>query len=302
MIPTIASPYESVKDGPFLCDATPSEEEITGMTDGAIYSIRLSDIEVSKLYLRRSHVAKNLDELAASIKRHGLLQPVVLIGEHGAPPYELIAGQRRYLAHERLKRKTIRAVFAGDIVDEKAILLFLVENLQSLDLNHADTARAITTLYETYGKDERKVQKETGLSLRRIRNYLTTESQASPKMKRLLREKKVKPADVNRALRAAQSSVRKAESLLDLMCEYELTKHQKKRILEFGEKHERASATKIVEEVVRPRVEQSIMVSLPEEVRQGLEQATKELQQEAEEIVTEILQNWLSEQGFIDEY
>jgi ParB family chromosome partitioning protein len=258
-------------------------------------------IRVSELNVRIANTTTDIDELAASIKKNGLLQPVVLLGKYGKPPYKLIAGQRRYLAHERLNKQTIRAVFAGDISDDKAVLLSLVENLQSVDLNHADSARAVTRLYEHYGKDEHKVQQETGLSIRRIRDYLTIESQASDNIKDMLRERKVSPADVKRALRAAQGKIRKAEQLLDLMQKYTLTKHQKRRIVEYGEQDKSASATSIVDEALKPRVEQNIIVSLPEDVRQGLERATKDFNQEAEELVTEVLQEWLREQGFIDE-
>ena len=271
------------------------------MSRDEIYAVKLTDIEISELNVRRSNATKDIDELAASIKEHGLLQPVVLLGEFGKAPYQLIAGQRRFLAHEKLKAKTIRAVFVGDLDDDEAILLSLIENLQTVELNHADSAKAVSKLYEDYGKDERKVQKQTGLSIRRIRDYLTIDAQASAKMKRQLREKKVTPADVKRALRAAQGSIKKAEQLLDLMLEYPLTKHQKRRVQEYGEANSSASAKKILEEAIRPRVEQSILVSLPEEVRKGLEKAMEDLSQDPEEIVADVLHNWLSEQGFIDE-
>jgi ParB family transcriptional regulator, chromosome partitioning protein len=271
------------------------------MSYDQIFDIKLSDIAISKQNVRHGNATQNLDELAASIKKHGLLQPVVLIGEFGTPPYQLIAGQRRFLAHQMLKKHTISAVFTGNIGKEKAILLSLVENLQSVDLNHADSAKAITSLYELYGKDDRKVQRETGLSLRRIRDYLSIDSQASPNMKLRLQQRQVSPADVKRALRAAQGDIKKAEQLLELMCQYPLTRYQKKRVTEYGERHAKASAQKIIEEATLPRVEQSIMVSLSDTVRQGLEKATKELSREAEEIVTEVLQHWLSDQGFIDE-
>ena len=271
------------------------------MSDEKIYPIELCDIEISEFNVRHGNPTTDLNELAASIRKLGLLHPVVLIGEHGTPPYSLIAGQRRFLAHQRLRRKDIRAVFAGKLDEKKAILLSLVENLQSVDLNHADTARAITRLYEEFGSDDRRVHRETGLSLRRVRDYIAIELQASKKMKCLLREKKVTPADVKRALRAAQGKIRKAEKLLDLMCEFPLTKHQKKRVVEYGEQDSEASPQAIIEKARLPRVEQSIMVSLPENVRQGLEKATTHLEQEAEEIVAEILQEWLCEQGFIDE-
>ena len=266
-----------------------------------IYDIPMGDIEISDLNVRHTNVQRDIDELAASIKEHGLLQPVVLLGAPSNTPYQLIAGQRRFLAHQKLKAKHIRAVFAGNVNKDEAILLSLVENLQSVELNHADSARAITALYESYGKNDRRVAKETGLSLRRVHDYLTIDSQASPKMKRQLQDKKVSPADVKRALRAAQGNVTKAEQLLDLMLKYPLTKHQKRRVLEYGEANTSATAKTIVDEAMRPRVEQSILVSLPEDVRLGLEKAVEDLSQDAEEIVADVLHEWLSEQGFIDE-
>ena len=270
------------------------------MSYDRIYEIDIQTIEISKLNVRHSNPLKDIDELAASIKKHGLLQPVVLLGSHDNPPYSLIAGQRRFLAHQILKKKTIRAVFADSLSDQQAKLRSLVENLQRVELNHADIAEAITSLYEEFSSDDRKVAKETGLTLRKVRDYIKIEAQASDKMKNKLRENKVQPSDVKRALKAAQGNIRKAEELIDLMEEYPLTKHQKKRVIEYGESHVRASASKILEEAMRPRVEQSIMVSLPEDIRKALEKATKEFSQEPEEIVTDVLKKWLVVQGFID--
>lgn len=267
-----------------------------------IHEIKLKDIEISPLNVRRSNATKDLDELAASIKKHGLLEPVVLLGSPtDQPPFQLIAGQRRFLAHERLNRKTIRAVFAGKLKDREATILSLIENLQSVELNHADIAEAITELYTKCNNDEREVVRETGLSLRKVRDYIKIEAQASPKIKTKLRQSKVSPADVKRALRAAQGDLKKAEQLLDLMEEYQLTKHQKRRIIEYSESHTSATAKKIIEESRKPRVEQSIIVSLPENVRKALERATKNLSKEPDEIVADVLHDWLSDQGFIGE-
>ena len=271
------------------------------MADDQIYEIKLRDIEISNQNVRLTHQTKDLDELTASIKKHGLLQPVVLLGDYGEPPYELITGQRRFLAHEKLNKKTIRSVFAGELSKQQALLHSLVENLQRVDLNHADAAKAITDLYKEFNNDERKVQRETGLSLLKVRDYINIEAQASPKMKRKLRDKKVSPADVKRALRAAQGKIKKAEELLELMEKYTLTRYQKQRVTEYGRKNTKASAKKIFEEAIRPRVEKKIMISLPEEIRLGLETATKEFSKEVEEIVPEIIEEWLYDQGFLDE-
>ena len=169
------------------------------MSYDRIYEIDIQTIEISKLNVRHSNPLKDIDELAASIKKHGLLQPVVLLGSHDNPPYSLIAGQRRFLAHQILKKKTIRAVFADSLSDQQAKLRSLVENLQRVELNHADIAEAITSLYEEFSSDDRKVAKETGLTLRKVRDYIKIEAQASDKMKNKLRENKVQPSDVKRA-------------------------------------------------------------------------------------------------------
>ena len=83
---------------------------------GEIYDIPLRQIHVSNDNVRHHDPTKDLQELADSIKRHGLLQPVVLKGDYGEPPYELIGGQRRFLAYQKiLKWPKIRAVFAGPL-------------------------------------------------------------------------------------------------------------------------------------------------------------------------------------------
>ncbi len=270
------------------------------MNTSQIYDIPLNEIKISDDNVRVSNWSRDLEELAASIKRHGLLQPIVLLGQYGKPPYKLISGQRRYLAHEKfLKAKTIRAVFIGTLNRTQAIVRSLVENLQRVELEYVDTAKAVTELYTTFGKDEDKVQKETGLSIRRIREYILVDAQATPKMKGLLKKGLVSPADVKRALRAAQENIRKAEEILDLIVEFKPTSHQKRRIVQYGEEHKRASAKELIEEALKPHIEENIVITIPDELRSALLAATKKMSMEPEELATHILADWLSSQGFV---
>ena len=71
-----------------------------------IYDIPVKDIRVSDLNVRTSDLKEGIEELAESVEKYGLLQPVVIRGEYGKPPYELIIGQRRLSAHKYLKKKT----------------------------------------------------------------------------------------------------------------------------------------------------------------------------------------------------
>ena len=117
------------------------------MNTNTIYPIKLSEIKVSELNVRTNEVDTGLDELAESIRLFGLMQPIVLKGEFGHPPYEVIVGQRRFLAHKLLQRNDINAVFSGKIDDIDAILISLSENMHRLDLDYADKAKTITKLF-----------------------------------------------------------------------------------------------------------------------------------------------------------
>lgn len=264
-----------------------------------IHRVSLRDIRISPSNVRESNPTKDLDELIASIKKHDLLQPVVLIGHQGHPPYELISGQRRFLAHQKLGKSDIRAVFAGDLSETEATVRSLVENMQRRDLDYSDTAKAVTHLYKEYNKDEQRVHKETGLSLRKVRDLILIEERATPKMKNLMRKERVSPVDVKRAIHAAQGNLEKAEGLVELIIKYQPTTHQKKRLAMYGEMHKAATADKILNEAMQPHVEQSILISLPDDVRKGLIKATKSMAMEADELTTKVLVDWLRNQGFL---
>jgi len=266
---------------------------------GTIYEIPLGELRVSDDNVRHHDPTKDLDELAASIKRHGLLQPVVLNGVYGKPPYELITGQRRFLAHEQiLKWPTIHAVFAGTLSESESVVRSLVENLQRVQLGYEDTSKAVTYLYKEYSGDERRVHKETGLSLRKVRDYILIEARATPKIKTLLKSGKISPADVKRAIHAAQDNLKKAEELVDLIIKHKPTTHQKARLVTYGEADKGASAERLLREAMKPHVEQNLIISLPEVLREALIKATSSLSMEPAELAAKVLGDWLRSEGF----
>jgi ParB family chromosome partitioning protein len=110
------------------------------MSPEQIYNIKIKEIRIARTNVRQTEKDKELDELKASIKKHGLLQPVILLGTFDNPPYSLIVGQRRFLAHQELGKETIRARFAGKLTDVQQTIRSLVENMVRVELNHADAA------------------------------------------------------------------------------------------------------------------------------------------------------------------
>ena len=263
-----------------------------------IHPIQVKDIKrVSECNVRVTDRKVGIEDLVESIKKYGLLQPVVLRGSYGNPPYELIVGQRRFLAHKEMGAETIKAVFAKDLDDWKAKLLSLGENMQRVELNHADKAKAITELYIHFKKDERRVAKELGLNIRTVRDYIKIEERATPKAKALLKKGNVTKADLKRVIDAAQGDDKTADDLLDKMPT--LSKYEKQRVVEYGKGHKGASADVIIKEGTKQRRERTIILNLTEETCEAIEKAERVLSMDRESIAEKALSDWLTRNGFL---
>jgi tryptophan synthase alpha subunit len=115
-----------------------------------------------------------------------------------------------------------------------------------------------------------------------------------------LKQNKVKPADVKRAIQAAQGNLDKAEELVELIIKHKPTTHQKARLVKYGEASKSASAQKILKEAMKPHVEQSLIIALPEEIRKALEKATTSLDMDPAELAAKVLSDWLRSEGFAE--
>jgi ParB family chromosome partitioning protein len=113
---------------------------------------------------------EGLSELAASISRHGVLQPIVVSADGNG--YELVAGHRRVLAARLAGKTTIPAVIRDEVGDR--LELALIENLQRSDLNAIETARAYKLLMETYDLTQEQLAERLGKSRSSVANMLRT--------------------------------------------------------------------------------------------------------------------------------
>ncbi len=140
-----------------------------------VKDIVLNDIDVSEFNTRKDLGAgtedASLDDLSNSIHQQGLLNPI-MVKTRTDGKYDLIAGQRRFLACRKLGLKTIPAIIRDDVNDTDATIISLIENVHRADMNPVDKARAYQQIYDKY-RDYGKVAKETGVSVSTIRRYLT---------------------------------------------------------------------------------------------------------------------------------
>lgn len=118
-------------------------------TTSSILDIPLTHIRESKTNPRRQFDETELAELAANIRQHGVLQPVLVWPSPDAEPgtYELVAGARRFRASRIAGRETIPAS-VRKLTDTECLELQLIENLQRADVHELDEARGYATLMQ----------------------------------------------------------------------------------------------------------------------------------------------------------
>ena len=268
-----------------------------------VLEVSLAEIKIQSSNVRSDleslNSQENLKELAENIRVNGLLQPIVLRGVENHPPYDVIIGQRRFLAHQLLGLETIKATFSGKVDSMNALLLSLSENMCRQEMNYEDTSNAITTLYQHFGSDEYEVQKHTGFSLKMIRSYVKIEAHATEKIKALIRDDKISSADAKRAIDAAQGDGEKADFLIDELVK--LSKYEKKRLVESGLKNPTAKGSDLIAEARLPKLEETIILNLPRKVHQALIAASEKLSIDIEELTISTLISWLKTNDFLVE-
>ena len=117
-------------------------------------SAGVTEIEIEKIKPNPNQPRKNFDvealnELASSIKTHGIVQPIV-VNDLGNGNYMIIAGERRWRAANICGLKTVPAVIRK-YTDKQVKEISIIENLQREDLNPVEAARAIKELMDEYG-------------------------------------------------------------------------------------------------------------------------------------------------------
>lgn len=137
--------------------------------NGAIV-MKLSDIEPNKDQPRRDFDEESLGELADSIAKHGLLQPIIVRPLTGGT-YQIVAGERRWRACRQAGLTEV-PVIIKEMDDRAYTEIALIENLQREDLNALEEALGYRTLIDTYGLTQEEVAESMGKSRSAVTNAL----------------------------------------------------------------------------------------------------------------------------------
>ena len=134
-----------------------------------VIEIAVSDIVANPFQPRKSMDSSAVDELAASIKAEGLLQPVVV--RKSGDSFELVAGERRWRAHQKLGLNKILARVLT-VTDLSSASLALIENLQREGLNPIEEALGYHSLVNDFNLTQAKVAERVGKSRAHVTNLL----------------------------------------------------------------------------------------------------------------------------------
>ncbi|NLT95698.1 MAG: ParB/RepB/Spo0J family partition protein [Clostridia bacterium] len=135
----------------------------------SITEIVIDEIIPNSFQPRKNFDPDKLAELAASIKEHGVLQPVI-VRPHGEG-YQLVVGERRLRASKILGLEKIPAVIKT-LSDRDMTEIALIENIQRQDLNPVEEAKAYKKLMEEFGMTQEEIAKKLGKSRPFIANFL----------------------------------------------------------------------------------------------------------------------------------
>tara|TARA_B100000029_G_scaffold513364_1_gene612734 strand:- start:152 stop:997 length:846 start_codon:yes stop_codon:yes gene_type:complete len=134
--------------------------------------ISIKDINRNKFQPRKHFDKSSLEELTNSIKEQGVIQPIVVRPDKSSSgKYEIIAGERRWLASQNAGLHEVPAVIL-DVDDIKSLEFAIVENVQRQDLNPIEEAKGYQKLIDEFSYDQEKLSKFIGKSRSYIANSL----------------------------------------------------------------------------------------------------------------------------------
>ena len=184
----------------------------------------ISDLTRNKYQPRKKFDETSLNELSESIKSRGIIQPIIVRDSNGNSKYEIIAGERRWLAAQKAGLHEVPIVVI-EADDKKALEFGIVENVQRHDLNAIEEAEGYKRLIDEFSYDQEQVAKFIGKSRSHITNSLRLLSLPDEVIE-FVKENKISPGHakilvglencqlISKKIISKKLSVRQTESLV----------------------------------------------------------------------------------------
>jgi ParB family chromosome partitioning protein len=264
----------------------------------------LDQLVIDRFQARKQNAGDNLDELAASIEKWGLLQPIVVcISSRDPSKWEIVSGQRRYLAHKKiLKRDTIQAgIIDSQLSLEDGLALSASENVVRLDMTRKDLIDLCGELYKRYGtiKD---VVAGTGLPYQIVRKYIRfdglTDDLKDDVNKKLLNVElamKIQDAATTRGTYNPAVAAQLKEVLRTVDDPIQ------RKVLDLQKKHPEIAIEQLVERAERPDNSLKLNLILGEALAAPLRSYAQDEETDEKSAVLSFIEDALGRHGYIEE-
>jgi ParB family chromosome partitioning protein len=144
-------------------------EDDTNLENTAVMKIEMNLIKANENQPRKNFDEEKIEQLAESIKEHGIVQPIVL--KKDGNTYTIVAGERRWRASKSIGLKEIPAVVM-ELTDKQVLEISLIENIQREDLNPIEEAIAYKKLIDEFNLTQEVLSKRIGKSRTAVTNCL----------------------------------------------------------------------------------------------------------------------------------
>jgi ParB family transcriptional regulator, chromosome partitioning protein len=173
------------------------QREAASPSAPGLMNLALDQISPNPYQPRKTFNEASIDELARSVRQHGIVQPLVVT--RSGDKYKLIAGERRFRAAVKAGLESVPVVVKEDLRAGDALQIALIENIQREDLNPIEEALAYHQLHEEFGLTQEEISRQVGKERSTVANFL-----------RLLKL----PDSVKKLLASGQLSMGHARALL----------------------------------------------------------------------------------------
>ncbi len=266
--------------------------------------LSIDALVIDRFQVRKQNVGERLEDLAKSIEKYGLLQPIVVCKSTAQPgKWEIVSGQRRYLAHKQILHKTtiMAGIIEGVLSYEEGIALSASENVVRLDMTRKDLIDLCADLHKRYGSIK-DVAAETGLPYDMVRKYIRYDGLPEDL------QKKVDDGAINvdlamkvqdAASAAGSYSTRAADELLGAL--KKVDNPIQKKILKLTRDNPGVPIAKIVEKAEQPDNTLKLQLVLGESLARPLRQYAEEEGTDERSAVESFIEDSLKANGYLSD-
>ena len=265
--------------------------------------ISLDELVIGMGQVRTQSPGKGIDDLVRSIETQGLLQPIVVCPARDEDKWEILVGQRRFLAHKLLKREAIAAAVLDERVSSgEAKAISITENLIRRQLSGKELKDGILYLYKLYGSIQDVVE-ATGLPRGKVRDNIKY-PRLIPELKKLVDDGRV---DVNAAVKAQDAATDETDTVnsefaTTLALEMEpMTGVQRKRVTKVIKARPKRRVEDVIEDAKTGSQVTQIVATVTVETHSAIQRYAREEGTNQDEAVASLIEEALIGRGLLEE-